>query len=189
MRRCGSGPRSLNKLEATTRYLLEVFTGVRSFEGQILTADLGNVTLREALLAVTEIASDEVRTHVGHYLKGFDRLRLWRNYLVHGPVDIARDEAKVGAFVQEIAVRNGRLSQHTRLVETKEVEQVTDSIKTFHLYLSRIIGEVQTAKIGMSKFLYEPLASGNRPDLPDELSRDRIYLASTYAAAPRGPSA
>lgn len=178
-----------NRMEAATRFLLEIFAGVRSFEGQILTADLGNVKVREALLAITEIASPEMRDHVRHYLAGFDRLRAWRNYLVHGPMAVAQEGERVGAFVREIQVRNGRLSEHQTLVDADAVERVTNSITGFHLYLSRIIGEAYNAKADVKLFGYDALGEGNRPELPDELKRERSYLASSYGATASDPDA
>lgn len=173
-----------NRLEAATRYLLEICSGVRSFEGQIPTADMGNVKVRQALLAVTETAAPQIRDHVAHYLKGFERLRTWRNYLIHGPVGVVREGDRIGGLIHEIQVQNGRLSEHNRTIEAEDVERITQTANTFHIYLSRIIGEVYNAKSGSKLFSYDPLNDGFRPDLPDQLQRERIYVASSHAAPP-----
>lgn len=167
---------SWNQLEFAARYLLETLANVRSFEGQILTARMDGVQLHDALEALAITAGDVAADHIQHLLRALDRLRTWRNYVVHGIVGVAIREGEVVGYTQEIKVKKGlKYRQHT--VSREELSAITLAIRRFNIYASAILGHVFERR-GVNLLSYVPLTPEYKPPLPDELSASAVWFAA-----------
>lgn len=175
-----------NRLEGLTRYLAEVLARIEGFEGQILTAHIGNKTLTDTIQALAEGYDDECKAHIAHFATGFGRLTSWRNYYVHGIVGMTVDGRTAFGFVNEIETKTKRLAAITEQVSASDVRKITAAISAFHSHASSIVGHVLNAR-GEHLFAYPPLSLTEKPTVPDQLCRDRAYLQSS--APPHQPSA
>jgi len=145
--------------------------------GNILVAHMGNVALKDALTTLSfEFSDDVFRDHITHYLAYFDRVREWRNYYVHGILIEAEVAGERGGYIQQMQAR-GKLAVTQQFVSVADVNRVTEMCETLRAYGGWINLEPHRRDPTID-FLKDqpPLASRDKPPLPDRLTKPRAYL-------------
>jgi hypothetical protein len=159
-----------NHLEANTQVLLTAIVGGGD-RISILTANLGNVALKEAITTfANEFASDEFKPHVLHYAEFFDRLREYRNWFTHSILAIGRTESGEAMGLSQTISAKRRLTLHQKPTGLAELSEFLDWLDTAHRFASELLCVVY--EMPGTK----PLDSVTKPDLPDRLQRPRLYL-------------
>src|SRR3954469_22868987 len=103
-------------------------------ETQVLTANLGNVALREALVTLgNETADDALKPHIQHFGEFFDRLREHRNWLVHSVVALAEQNGVVIGISSTQSARV-RLLLHQKLTQIEELQTCIQWAETLSWY-------------------------------------------------------
>lgn len=136
----------------------------------ILVANLGNVSLSEALSAIADDHRDEIKAHLKHCAVLFDAERIYRNYYVHSPVTFAttEDESFSKGVAHQISAKGGALRSHTGFVTADDLVAFKDRIASLQNYLSALLSNSMT--------LQPPLSSLQMPPLPAKLELPRRNL-------------
>jgi hypothetical protein len=164
-----------NHVESTFRLLLHfVARGPRGLaiahRLDVLIANLGNVSLAEALKAIADDCEAELRDHLQHCAALFDALRIYRNYYVHGPITFHSTQDTTAAFVQQMTAKGGALKLHQGSVSTVQLDSFNDELSGLLMYTSHLISEVTQFE------KRPPLALLEKPPLPDKLELRRLRL-------------
>lgn len=165
-----------NHAESLLRFMV-VWLYELGDKGDILTAHMGSRTLSDAMNTLAEEYSDDIlRLHLKHFVSYLDTLRGYRNYYAHGIAIVGFNEKgePVGTL-QETQAR-GSLTLTQELVSIEKIEAVTVMCQTAAAYGSAIISEMIHRKKLSTAYLGPPLASRQKPPLPDQLKKPRTSL-------------
>ena len=135
----------------------------------VLVAHLGNVALAEAMQAISEDHEDELGGHLKHAADLFDALRVYRNYYVHGPITFASTETDTAAMMQQLTAKGGSLRLHQGHVARPQLEDFMERLSALMRYLTALT-------LHMLELPTTPLASLEKPPLPDKLELRRLRL-------------
>lgn len=166
-----------NHIEASFRTLLQYAArgdGPPNIGDRIdvLIANLGNVSMAEAMEAISEDFDPPTSGHLKHCAELFDALRLYRNYYVHAAISFATtvDEQQTVAIMQQVTAKGGSLKLHQGSVKRSELETFENRLSEFHTYVTAIL----IALIGVPDV--QPFSSLGKPPLPDKLELRRLRL-------------
>lgn len=144
--------------------------------GDILVAHMGNVALKDAMATLSfEFSDDVMREHIAHFLDLFDRVREWRNYYVHGIVHACVVDGEAAGFIQMYQAR-GKLALTQQAVTACQIRKVAEWCEALRQYGGWI--NLEPIRREGGEFLKDepPLASRDKPPLPDRLTKPRVNL-------------
>lgn len=136
----------------------------------VLVSNLGNVSLAEAMQAISEDHEGDIGGHLKHAADLFDALRIYRNYYVHGPITFASTETDTSAMMQQLTAKGGSLRLHQGQVSRPQLEAFMEQLSVLIRYLSALTMEMVELPNR------QPLASLEKPPLPDKLELRRLRL-------------
>ena len=165
-----------NQAEDILRDILVNLCGGEGLEIWILTAELGAVSLENALKSASnDIAKDKLKPYIDHAVEWFSRLREYRNYYVHGikSVTFSGDLSPIGVIGQTAA--KTRIVIHRENVTLEAIIIFLNRISDFMKFCSDLefhVAATSLKVIALSKPL-PPLPQ--MPLLPDRLQKPRQY--------------
>jgi hypothetical protein len=141
-----------------------------------LIAHLGNVALADALKAVAHEWPEDLQKHLNHCAALFDRERAYRNHYVHSPINLIRGKPAVST--KAITSKGGALRIHEGEVDILDITSLLVRLNDLHRYI-QALGQVVVNEPSAT-----PLASIEKPPLPDELKLPRQHLVARKPASP-----
>lgn len=154
-----------NQLETQARDLLKALLG-----GQhghfVVSHHLGNVTLIDTLRTVAETSpvGDEIR----HFASGMDRIRLYRNYYVHGLIGVgiiekSKDAGSVG-ILTSTQVKSGvkHYEEEVPLAKIRQVANVEDIFRDYGEMITAFVTQPSAARLASLR---------EKPALPEPLTK------------------
>lgn len=138
----------------------------------ILTAELGAISLENALRSSSQdIALPDLKPHIEACIKWFNLLREYRNYYVHGIIDV---NISFG-YISQTSAKNG-LVLHGEVIDVTALSDLIKKIKDFLDFSSDV--EFRASALPLTSFSdgkpFPPLPK--IPLLPDRLQKPRRYL-------------
>lgn len=162
-----------NHLEALSQIILNRLAG-GGRKIDVLTVHMGNVSVAGAIgVLATEFEDEPRKTHLLHFLKIFDILRVKRNYYIHGAGLIGEREGETVSVVQTVKAK-GRLTITTGVFRSIELENAITEIEDALGYASAIINDLYGAM--RDPAVFPPLASLGIPPLPDAIQMRTVPL-------------
>jgi hypothetical protein len=164
-----------NTCEGSLRHLLaHVSGGGVSYD--ILAAHMTPTALLNAIRTfgndVVEAPFDE---HIEHAAEFFDRLRMYRNYYVHGIHHITADaKGDAVGLANELSAR-GRLVLHPKEIRIGELIDLMAKMAVFHTYLYHLIHLFQWTKDKTFRTFEEFQVPPEKPTLPPKLQKPKLY--------------
>jgi hypothetical protein len=154
-----------NFAEGWMRYLLATLAGQDDQISQILTVELGSVGLENALTAfANHILQPEHGDGVLHGVEMYERLRVHRNYYVHG-VLVHIDYKQFGIAMSVSA--KGKIKQEVDRVDAVRLEMIAAQCCALGDYLSALRSHI----LGLKQENDEPFPLPNKPPLPEKLAK------------------
>ncbi|SRR5258705_1256241 len=175
---------SWNNAEWAAQRILSGFVH-GSIGSSVVLQHLKSVALQDALTAIADLLTDpqtpsstEVAEHVLHFVEGFDRLRVYRNFYVHSVKGLIRSEANpdecVGMIYEteakkKLAWINHRLTYDELISFLANVRELGGYGDQLALYLtpSKSLAALFRPK--------QPLSSLEKPIWPETLKKTRTY--------------
>ena len=163
-----------NDLEAITRLLLYVLLP-RGDKTDCVICQLGNVALTESISAVADFVDDPIFVgHIKHYIKAFDRARIYRNHFIHGPRIMGYlPDGNLVALTQDTIAKGGSLRLKSADVKTQQIEDFAKYLFSLREYVNAIHSQFVPKEI----LEIPDLSSLQRPPLLAQLSLHLLSLA------------
>ncbi len=165
---------SWNKIEIEARKIL-LHLASPSTAAFAAIAHLGNVPLRDALLAATEAIDDDgLAEQIRHGCELMDRLRAYRNHYVHGLIGIGHSWLG-GEFTARTwsAEAKGRITWSETDVTPEEVRWLWQQCSDCQCFLSDIARYLEASGPHGG-----PAPSFDKPPLPERLKRSKNSLVA-----------
>lgn len=161
-----------NHVEQSIRTLLQRATILGSMEHRImvLTANLGNVALAEAMIAIADDHDEDRAVHLKHCAALFDAERVYRNYYVHNPLTFHTMGAETKSFAMHVTAKGGALKMHRGFITREQLESFHSRLSALQSYIGELIQDSIDLRGG------KPLSSLEKPPLPDKLELQRLRL-------------
>lgn len=167
-----------NHVEMDMRTLVQRATRIGEGEQRVmvLVANLGNVSLAEALTAVSDDHRDEIKPHLRHCSDLFAAERVYRNYYVHNPTSFITRGADTKGRANHVTAKGGALKGHASLISAEQLDAFHDRLSALQRYIGALIGHSLGQPID--------LASLEKPPLPDKLEVPRQRLIAPTPPPP-----
>jgi hypothetical protein len=163
-----------NQAESSMKALLISLSGAEVKAGWILIAELGAVSLEQALKsAARDLAPSDIQAHITQLVNWFSCLREYRNYYTHSiqaTVIIDGD-----GILSQITAKNG-LVLHQETLTASQLSRFTDKIVDFTSYVNDVASHASGDRPTESSRGSQPRPLRQMPPLPDRLQKPRQYL-------------
>jgi hypothetical protein len=164
-----------NNVDALMRLLFSFFIGGGD-KTDIVTAHLNSpVFINMMKTFTTEYAPKDVQGHFAHLYEFYDRMREYRNYYIHGIINIAYQEDRPIGFAQSHSAK-GRLVLHQESIDLTKLQKCLDRLNSLRGFLNRFLDEFLWGGNKTHLIGYQPLSSIEMPPLPDKLQKPRLFL-------------
>ncbi|MGP0058864.1 MAG: hypothetical protein ACLPID_06230 [Beijerinckiaceae bacterium] len=165
-----------NEAEAELRALLINLSGVEEKAAWILVAELGAVSLEQALKsAARDLAPANLQSHISGLVDWFSRLREFRNYYTHGVQ--AQILGGGEGILAQVTAKNG-VVLHQESVTTEQLSNLTERIVEFTSFTKEVGTHVLALHPAESSRDWQPRPLREMPPLPDRLQKPRQYLTA-----------
>ena len=171
-----------NQAEEMARRILLGLSG-GGIGAQAAIVHLGNIPLQNALQ--TAIASihetvplaAEKRDHIGHFVKGLDALRPYRNFYIHSLRAFGKIPGEIpmfGGLLMDTEAK-GRLAHVSQSVTQADLNAWLSASTNLSRYANVIAAHIDGAAV-LANLNASPLASLEKPVWPPVLAKTRTYL-------------
>ena len=177
-----------NRAEASLRQLLAGLCGGNTIEAnlkaRIVTAELGSAGLTYALNSfAANLLPPEVAERVEHAVKYYDRLRVYRNYYVHGITSVTTATQQALGIIIMMTAKN-ELVEHQDFIAVDRLQWLEEKSEVLHTFAVAIMRHLfwSGPAVGSPR---EPLP--DMQSLPDSLVKNRVNLREKFPPPPASP--
>jgi hypothetical protein len=165
-----------NQAESAMKALLISLSGAEVKAGWILIAELGAVSLEQALKsAARDLAPSDIQDHITQLVHWFSCLREYRNYYTHSIQAMVIIDGD--GILSQITAKNG-LVLHQETLTASQLSRFTDQIVDFTSYVNDVASHASGHRPTESSRGSQPRPLREMPPLPDRLQKPRQYLTS-----------
>lgn len=173
-----------NHAESTLRQIVQHILG-QSLMSLAVAAEMGNMHLqRAARTAAHEPEMAHVAEHLNHFCDGFDRLREYRNFYVHGVYATTVHEGFTAFQMLTIDGKN-QVRMFNPIVTAIDLTAYVEAVQRLIGYGAAILKEMGADGTGLDNMIKAYSSKLEKPEWPPQLKKVPQYLqARTPAADP-----
>lgn len=166
-----------NQAESAMKALLITLSGAEEKAAWILVAELGAVSLEQALKSTArDLAPPTIKSYIAQLVDWFSCLREYRNYYTHSIQAMVIIDGD--GVLSQITAKNG-LVVHEETLTASQLSSLTDKIIDFTSYVKDVVSHVSTQSPTESSRDRRPRPLREMPPLPDRLQKPRQYLTAS----------